>query len=225
MVKAIVIDPGHGGKDPGAIGEFEDLRLQEKDINLSIARRLSDLLRLRYPERSILLTRMDDTYPSLDERVEMANQIELNETEAIIYISIHTNASFNKNTKGFEVWYLNPDYRRTVVNEKTAKEKGEDLTPIINTMLEEEFTTESIILAQKVYTRLAKMIGDTSLARGIRPEEWFVVRNAKMPSILIEVGFITNKDEAKLLSEPAYLRKIAYALYNGVCDFIDYFEQ
>jgi N-acetylmuramoyl-L-alanine amidase len=91
-------------------------------------------------------------------------------------------------------------------------------------MLEEEFTTESIILAQKVYQRMGKMIGDQSPARGIRAEEWFVVRNAKMPSILIEVGFVTNKNEATLLSQAGYLRRIADAIYNGVCDFIEHFE-
>ncbi len=224
-VKAIVIDPGHGGKDPGAIGEFDGFKLQEKDVNLAIAQRLTDLLRLRYPERTILLTRKGDTYLSLEDRVDMANNIKLGVTDAVIYISIHSNASFNKNTRGYEVWYLNPNYRRTVVDEKTAKEKGQDIAPIINTMLEEEFTTESIILAQKVYQRLGTMIGDKSPARGIRAEEWFVVRNAKMPSILIEVGFVTNKEEAELLTQSPYLRRIADAIYNGVCDFIVHFEQ
>ena len=111
------------------------------------------------------------------------------------------------------------------MDEKTAKEKGEDIAPIINIMLEEEFTTESIILAQKVYQRMDRIIGDRSPARGIRAEEWFVVRNAKMPSILIEVGFVTNKSEALLLSQAGYLRQIADAIYNGVCDFIEHFEQ
>ncbi len=224
-VKAIVIDPGHGGKDPGAIGEFEGFKLQEKDVNLAIAHRLTDLLRIRYPERTILLTRTGDTYPSLEDRVDMANNIKLGATDAVIYISIHSNASFNKNTRGYEVWYLNPNYRRTVVDEKTAEEKGHDIAPIINTMLEEEFTTESVILAQKVYQRLGTMIGDKSPERGIRAEEWFVVRNAKMPSILIEVGFVTNKEEAQLLTQSPYLRRIADAIYNGVCDFIEHFEQ
>jgi len=182
-------------------------------------------LRIRYPDRTILLTRTDDSYPSLEQRVDIANTIKLGETEAIIYVSIHANASFNKNTRGFEVWYLNPDYRRTVVDEQTAKEKGQDIAPIINTMLEEEFTTESIILAQKVYQRMGKMIGGESPGRGIKAEEWFVVRNAKMPSILIEVGFVTNRNEALLLTQAGYLRRIADAIYNGVCDFIEHFEQ
>jgi len=224
-IKAIVIDPGHGGKDPGAIGEFDGMRIQEKDLNLEVGLRLSQLLQLRFPERKILMTRTDDSYPSLEDRVELANSIKLAETEAVIFISIHANASFNKNTNGYEVWYLNPNFRRTLVDEKTAREKGEDIAPIINTMLEEEFTTESIILAKKVYKRLGQMIGEFSSARGIRAEEWFVVRNAKMPSILIEMGFVTNKAEMQLLSQPAYLRKIADAIYNGVCDFIEHFEQ
>jgi len=92
-------------------------------------------------------------------------------------------------------------------------------------MLEEEFTTESIILARKVYDRLGVELGPTSPGRGIRPEEWFVVRNAKMPSILIEMGFITNPDEGKLLAGSGYLRRIGDAIYNGIVDFIEYFER
>lgn len=224
-VKAIVIDPGHGGRDPGAIGEFDTFRIQEKDINLQIALRTAELLRLRYPDRQVLLTRDQDMYPSLEERVEMANAIRLRETEAVIYVSIHSNASFNRNSRGYEVWYLNPEYRRTVVDERILKEKGEDLSAIINTMLEEEFTTESIILAQKVYQSMGSMLGTFTEGRGIRAEEWFVVRNARMPSILIEAGFVTNREEATLLANPSYLRRIADAIYNGIVGFIDHFER
>lgn len=224
-VAAILVDPGHGGKDTGAIAEFGDMRLLEKDLTLEVSKRIVDLLKARYPDRKILLTREGDTYPTLDERVEMANTIALKKDEAIIYVSVHANASFNKNAKGFEVWYLNPEYRRTVVDADTVKEKGKEIAPILNAMLEEEFTTESIILARKVYDRLGASIGAQSPGRGIRAEEWFVVRNAKMPSILIEMGFITNPDEGSLLSGSGYLRKIGDAIYNGIVDFIEHFER
>ncbi len=224
-VAAILIDPGHGGKDTGAIAEYGQTRLLEKDLTLEVSRRVIDLLAGRYSDRRILTTREHDTYPSLDDRVAMANAVPLGPSEAVIYVSIHANASFNKNAKGFEVWYLNPDYRRTVVDAQTVKEKGTDIAPILNAMLEEEFTTESIILARKVYERLGANLSAYSPGRGIRAEEWFVVRNAKMPSILIEMGFITNPEEGGYLASEGYLRRIGDAIYNGIVDFIEHFER
>jgi len=224
-VAAILIDPGHGGKDTGAVAELGTVKLFEKNLTLAVSKRVIQLLSERYPNRKILTTREGDSYPTLDQRVEMANSIPLKPSQAVIYVSIHANASFNKNAKGFEVWYLNPEYRRTVVDATTVQEKGKDIAPILNAMLEEEFTTESIILARKVYDRLGSLIGDASPGRGIRAEEWFVVRNAKMPSILIEMGFITNPEEGLLLADSVYLRKIADAIYNGIVDFIEHFER
>ena len=224
-VATILIDPGHGGKDTGAIGDIGGMRLLEKDLTLEVSKRVVELLKSSYPDRKILITREGDSYPTLDERVAMANSATLKNDQAVIYVSIHANASFNKNAKGFEVWYLNPEYRRNVVDATTAKEKGTDIAPILNAMLEEEFTTESIILARQVYDRLGAAVGAQSPGRGIRPEEWFVVRNAKMPSILIEMGFITNPEEGSLLAGSGYLRKIGDAIYNGIVDFIDNFER
>ncbi len=223
-VATILIDAGHGGKDSGAVATIDGARLIEKTLTLAVSRRVADLLRSRYPERNIITTRDDDSFPSLEDRVAMANSAGLGMKETVIYVSIHANASFNKNAKGYEVWYLNPEYRRTVVDAETVREKGSDIAPILNAMLEEEFTTESIILARKVYDRLGLAIGSSSPGRGIRAEEWFVVRNAKMPSILIEMGFITHPEEGKLLSASSHLRKIGDAIYNGIVDFIDHFE-
>jgi N-acetylmuramoyl-L-alanine amidase len=227
-IAAILIDPGHGGKDPGAMGEFKSggktVRVVEKDVSFTVSKRIFEKLRTKYPDRTIMLSRTGDTYPTLEERVDKANSIDLGPREAIIYISIHANASFNKNASGFEVWYLNPDYRRPVVDPK--KNPGVDPTvlPILNVMMEEEFTTESILLAQRISSKLGDSVGSVSKNRGVKAEEWFVVRNAKMPSVLVEVGFVTDAEEAALLSNPAHLSKIADAVYNGVVDFIDHFE-
>ncbi|MGO8695950.1 MAG: N-acetylmuramoyl-L-alanine amidase family protein [Rectinemataceae bacterium] len=227
-VAAILIDPGHGGRDPGAIGEHvihgKTLRVVEKDIALDIGLRLYAALKERFPDRRILITRTGDTYPTLEDRVAMANAVELSESEAIIYVSIHANASFNKGARGFEVWYLNPEYRRTLVDSSNSGGTAHEIAPILNAMLEEEFTTESIILAKNISSGLQEQIGGDSPNRGIRPEEWFVVRNARMPSVLVETGFVTCPDEALLLSREDYLRRIADGIYNGVVDFVAYFE-
>lgn len=225
-VGAILIDPGHGGKDPGAVGTArrggKTVTVREKDIVLTVAKELHARLSRLYPDKKVVLTRTGDTYPSLEDRVEMANSVKLAPHEAIIYLSIHANAAFNKSSSGFEVWYLTPDYRRTVID-KTSAEASEIL-PILNSMMEEEFTTESILIAKSVMDSLAAQIGDKSKNRGIKEEAWFVVRNARMPSVLVELGFVSNPTEAALLADPAYLQRCALGIYNGLVSFISYFE-
>ncbi|HUX39568.1 MAG TPA: N-acetylmuramoyl-L-alanine amidase [Rectinemataceae bacterium] len=228
-IAAILIDPGHGGKDTGAVGEHRfgstTLRVVEKDIALKVGREVRDDLAMRFPDKRILLSREGDTYPTLEQRVAMANSVDLGKNEAIIYVSIHANASFNKTAKGFEIWYLNPEYRRTVIDGSSVKGSDRSIAPILNAMLEEEFTTESIILARDIDSRLQQGIGASSPNRGIRAEEWFVVRNAKMPSVLVEMGFVTNPEEAKLLSTDDYLKKISDGIYTGLVDFVSDFEK
>ncbi|AEJ19775.1 N-acetylmuramoyl-L-alanine amidase family protein [Gracilinema caldarium] len=227
-IAAIVIDPGHGGKDSGAVAEHliekKKVTLQEKNITLSVGKQVYELLKTQFPEKRILMTRTGDTYPTLEDRVSIANAIPLGEHEAILFISIHTNASFNKTARGYEVWYLSPEYRRTLVDSKKFQESTEVL-PIINAMLEEEFTTESILLAQSILSQLDVSLGDKLPSRGIKAEEWFVVRNAKMPSVLVELGFITNYQDAILMNDSAYLQKFSNALYKGIVDFVNNFEK
>jgi N-acetylmuramoyl-L-alanine amidase len=227
-VAAILIDPGHGGKDPGAIGEQvvagKKLRVVEKEITLEVSRKLYAQLKAKYPDKRILITREGDTYPTLEDRVDMANSVELASNEAIIYVSIHANSSFNKSAKGFEVWYLNPEYRRTLVDTKKPGGPKQEIAPILNAMLEEEFTTESIMLARSITNGLQAEIGADSPNRGVRADEWFVVRNARMPSVLIETGFVTNPEEGRLLASDDYLARVADGVYNGLVDFVGYFE-
>lgn len=225
-VGAILIDPGHGGKDPGAIGTAsiggKSVQIREKDVVLKVATALSQALRVAYPDKKVLMTRSGDTYPSLEDRVELANGVKTGPNEAILYVSIHANSAFNKSSSGFEVWYLSPDYRRTVID-KTEGDAA-DLLPILNSMMEEEFTTESILIAKSISDSLNATIGNKSPNRGIKEESWFVVRNAKMPSVLIELGFVSNPAEAKLLAEDEYLKKCATGIYNGLVTFINHFE-
>lgn len=228
-VAAILIDPGHGGKDPGALADHTlggvKKRIVEKDIALTVALRVRDRLKERWPARTILMTRDSDVFPTLEERVEIANSLELGRNDAVIYVSIHANASFNKNARGFEVWYLNPDYRRKLVDGSTLPATDKDIAPILNAMLEEEFTTESVLLAKRILDGMGTVIRDASPNRGLRAEEWFVVRNAKMPSVLVEVGFLTNPQDAALLADAAYLRSLGDGIYTGIVDFVDYFER
>ena len=227
-IGAILIDPGHGGKDPGASGTFKvngkTIKVQEKDVVLSIGKMLYSRLKAAYPEKQIIMTRYGGTFPQLSERTDIANNVKLGANEAILYVSIHANASLNKASSGYEVWYLSPGYRRTVLD-KSATGGDNSLFPILNSMMEEEYTTESILIAKFIMDGLGAQIGNLSKARGIKAEEWFVVRNANMPSVLVEVGFVTNEKEALNLNTESYLQKIALGIYNGISAFVTHFER
>lgn len=227
-IGAILIDPGHGGKDPGAAGTIKvdgkPVKVQEKDVVLNIGNMLCSKLKANYPDKQILMTRSTDKFLQLNERTEIANNVKLGPNEAIIYVSIHANASLDKKSSGYEVWYLSPGYRRTVLDKNSAEE-DKSLFSILNSMMEEEYTTESILIAKFIMDGLEVQIGKDSKARGIKAEEWFVVRNSKMPSVLIEVGFVTNEKEAANLNSKAYLQRTATGIYNGISAFVTHFER
>ena len=226
-IGAILIDPGHGGKDPGASATFtikgKKTSIVEKDINLRVGLKLFDMLTKAYPKKRIMMTRSTDKYLSLEERTDIANSVKLGENEAVLYLSVHVNASLDKGATGFEVWYLSPGYRRQVIDSKSAEDKS--LLTILNSMMEEEYTTESILMAKFIEDGINAQVGSQSPRRGIKEEEWFVVRNAKMPSVLVETGFLSNEQEAVLLSDDEYLKKMALGIYNGLGAFITHFER
>ena len=226
-VGAILVDAGHGGKDPGALKTYtingKDVTIQEKDVNLKVAKLLGERLKTAYPDKQIILTRNKDVFLTLQERTEIANNVKVKEDEAVLFISIHVNSSLNKTSSGYEVWYLSPGYRRTVLDKSSTDDKS--LFPILNSMLEEEYTTESIMIAKFIMDGLQSQIGNESKARGIKAEEWFVVKNSNMPSVLIELGFVSNEKEALLLNNDTYLKKAALGIYNGIAAFITHFER
>ena len=228
-ISTIIIDAGHGGKDPGAIGRFSDgesqIEVREKDLVLTVARGLARRLGERYPEKNVILTRDEDLYLTLEERTQIANNVELGEQEAMIFISIHANASLNSKAEGFEVWYLPPNYRRELIDPDTLDQNAREVAPILNTMLEEEYTVESILLARNILDGLDMSLGPQHINRGLKEETWFVVRDAKMPSVLVEMGFVTNRSEALKMKKPDHLIKITEGIYNGVCGFIGHFEK
>ena len=226
-VGAILIDAGHGGKDPGALKTYKingkDVTIQEKDINLKVAKLLGERLKTAYPDKQIILTRDKDIFLTLQERTEIANNVKVKPDEAVLFISVHVNSSLNKTSSGYEVWYLSPGYRRTVLDKSSTDDSS--LFPILNSMLEEEYTTESIMIAKFIMDGLESQIGNESKARGIKAEEWFVVKNSNMPSVLIELGFVSNEKEALLLNNDTYLKKAALGIYNGIAAFITHFER
>ena len=229
-VAAIFIDPGHGGKDPGAVGGHtgtgENHRVYEKDIVLAAALELQRLLTARYPGRQIILSRSTDEYLSLQRRTQIANEIVVQENETILFISLHANASLNKQAQGYEVWYLPEDHRRSgLVDAEQSGVDDPDVLAILNTLKEEEYTIESVLLARSMVHGIQEQIGSLTPNRGIKKESWFVVRQAKMPAALVELGFVTNSEEAARLSDSVYLRQLSRGIFNGIVSFVHDFEQ
>ena len=227
-VSTIIIDPGHGGRDPGAVGNLmiDGIRTQvfEKDIVLKVGLALRDRLNETYPDKRILMTRDTDVFYSLEYRSDMANAVHVNENESIIFISIHANAAQNANARGYEVWHITSDHRRTLIN-SSQHNYSADIIEIYNRLLEEEFTTESILLANSIMDGLGRAFGNTMPSRGRKANDWFVVRNSRMPAVLVELGFVSNQQDAILMTSEEGLHKFTESLYNGISSFIGIFER
>ena len=229
-IAAIIIDPGHGGKDSGADSRDQYMirgksqKIYEKDVVLAVSKQLSDLLVKAFPGKRILLTRDRDIFPSLGDRTDLANAVPLKDNEAIIFVSVHANASLNKNARGYEVWYLPPDFRRELLDPMKYADSA-DVLPILNDMLQEEYTTESILMGKSILNAFSETLGKAVPNRGLKAQDWYVVRNSRMPAVLVELGFVSNREDVQLMTSENGLQKYAEALYKGVAEFIGVFER
>lgn len=219
LINAIVIDAGHGGKDAGAFRGT----LLEKNVTLKVAKKINELLKKKFPDKKIILTRDSDVFLSLDKRSEIANNVSI-KYGASIFVSIHVNASKSPRAYGFETWYIVDSYKRNVI-EKDKVSHDKDISSILNSMINEELYEESKIFAMKVQNALDKKIGAETLNRGVKENVYFVVKNSFMPAILVELGFLSNKREANQLTNEAYLNKLATGIVNGIGDFVNEYEK
>ncbi len=219
-VGRIVLDPGHGGRDPGALGSNG---LREKDITLDIALRLKQLLESRIG-CEVILTRNTDRFLSLEERTAIANS-----NEADLFVSIHTNASNNRKTKGIATYFLNfaitPDAEATAARENAISRKNirklQELIKKItlNTKIDEskEFAT----YIQQGMSSLLRKFYKSINSLGVKQAPFYVLIGANMPSIIVEVAFITNREEENLLNQPIYRQRLSEAIYKGIVDYIN----
>ena len=227
-IAAIIIDPGHGGKDPGTIGNLSvngrNTQIYEKDIVLRVGLALRNRLIQTYPDKRILMTRDTDVYKSLDQRSEMANSVTVRDNESVIFISIHVNWGANSSARGYEVWHITSGQRRTLLD--TSKHNySPDIAAIMERMLEEEYTSESILLADSILSGFGQVFGSSVPSRGRKANDWFVVRNSRMPAVLVELGFVSNREDALLMTGEEGLQRYTSSLYNGITNFIGIFER
>ncbi|MCL1864469.1 MAG: N-acetylmuramoyl-L-alanine amidase [Spirochaetes bacterium] len=230
----IILDAGHGGKDPGAIGKGG---VMEKNITLTLAKNVEALLKKKGINIKIKLTRTTDKFIELSERAEIANR-ELKKGINGTFVSIHVNASVSNKISGFETYMLsqnptNEEARKTAAlennvvileNQKTGGKKYNDIDYIEALMITTQIQRESLLLANSVQNNLKTKVKEFK-SRGVNKADFFVLRGALMPAVLIEVGFITHPKEMEYLQRSDYQEKLTAGIVDGIINFINQYNK
>lgn len=216
-LRRIVVDAGHGGKDPGAVGPSGIL---EKRVVLEMAKVLARELE-RELKCEVIMTRTGDTFLELEERTAIANKV-----GADLFISIHANANRNRNARGIETYYLNfsknADAVEVVAREnKTSLKQVGDLELILMDLLANSKINESSRLAAEIQKSMVKGLKKHYKVKdlGVRQGPFYVLLGATMPSVLVETAFISNRTEEKLLINDTYQQRAANAIVEGVRNY------
>lgn len=217
VLKTVIVDPGHGGKDSGARGLYN---LFEKDITLDIGKRVSRILGARGLD--VKMTRSNDRFLSLQDRTRYAN-----EKRGDLMVSIHCNSSRNADSHGVEAYFLKPARTERAVdaamreNEVVKLESGDaqyqDLTQdnyILLTMATSQYMRDSEVWAAQMVRLTSTSVGFES--RGVDQAGFYVLMGASMPAVLVECGFLTNPNDAKILASERGRQRIAEALAESV---------
>ena len=212
--KTIVIDPGHGGKDPGALGRGA---LQEKGIVLSISEKLREILTAK--GYTVLMTRDTNRFIPLKKRTEFATRY-----KADLFLSIHANGSETPRANGIETYYLDVTSTDSAAEKIAARENIDsgysiqELETLLQGLIRESKSEDSKRLAQSVQQALVQSTG--AVDRGVKHARFVVLIGTKVPAILIETGFVSNPTEGQKLATSAYQQKIATAIAQGVDRFL-----
>ncbi|MBM3251977.1 MAG: hypothetical protein FJZ11_04260 [Candidatus Omnitrophica bacterium] len=217
-IKKVVIDPGHGGYDPGAISSSG---IKEKKVNLDIAKRLKDVLESKGID--VILTRSSDNYVSLNRRAEISNR-----SGADLFVSIHVNANKSSQPYGFETYYfseasdnvaraLEVAENAPFINETTADDSSRNLKVILGDMIYTENIAASKDVAKHICDNTCNIMGLRN--RGIKSARFAVLKNADIPAILVEVGFLSNPKEEKALRNSFYRQQIAEGLASSIANY------
>jgi N-acetylmuramoyl-L-alanine amidase len=218
-VRRIAIDPGHGGKDPGAVGRGN---VREKDVVLRVARELEKLLDAQGFDA--FLTRKRDVYLTLEQRTQLANS-----RKADLFISIHANASPSRKTSGVETYLLDTRYDRQTAR-VAARENGTTVGELND--LQRILASLRLGYNERFAARLAENV-QQSLLRGLRSKHsgtrdlgvkrgpFLVLFMADMPAVLVELGFVTHRAEAKRMQSKGYARAAARGLARGISQYRD----
>jgi N-acetylmuramoyl-L-alanine amidase len=219
-INRIVIDAGHGGHDPGTLGPDG---IEEKDVVLDIALRLGALLKQRLGA-DVIYTRDTDTFIPLETRTEIANK-----AQADLFISIHANSSSDPTVRGVETYYLNftssADALAVAARENAVSNQSiHQLSDLVKKIALQDKISESREFASDVEQSLYDGLEDGNSGlkdRGVKKAPFVVLIGANMPSILAEISFLTNPEDASELRRPRYRERIAESLYSGVARYVE----
>lgn len=226
---AIVLDAGHGGKDPGAIGPAGTY---EKNVVLNIVRDLGAIIKKEWPDVKVVYTRSDDRFIPLKERGKIANR-----NDGKLFVSVHANAAKNRSAKGAEVYILGPHKNQAALRvamlenaaikqEENYKEKYKGFTEehmIMSSLAQNAFTLQSKEAAGKVLTGMEKKTQING--RGVKQAGFMVLWTPSMPSLLVEVGYLSNRAEEKKLKRRDVQRNIARGIFNGLKQYRTSYEK
>ena len=219
-IDVIVVDAGHGGQDMGAVGRRGT---KEKDVVLGVALELAKLLE-DDDNFSVILTRDDDTFVPLKDRARIAN-----DANADLFVSIHANSAPRKSARGFETFFLaaakSDEARATAQLENASlrfeefedSENASDLDFILTDLLQNQFLVESASLAEIIQANMRKTVRTPD--RGVNQAGFVVLYHAYMPSVLVETGFLSNRDEEKWLAKKGSHKKLAKAIFDSIVAF------
>jgi N-acetylmuramoyl-L-alanine amidase len=215
----IVIDPGHGGHDSGTLGPDG---IEEKDVVLDVSLRLGKLLKQRLGA-DVIFTRSDDTFIPLETRTAIANK-----AQADLFVSVHANSSPDPSARGVETYYLNftssPESLELAARENAVSQQSiHQLSDLVKKIALHDKIDESREFASDVEKYLYEGLdqGNPGLKdRGVKQAPFVVLIGANMPSILAEISFLTNPDDASELRDPKYRQRIAESLYRGIARYV-----
>lgn len=219
--KVVLIDPGHGGEESGAVGYLDSKKTRkifEKDLSLRLAKKIKDELS---KSTTAYLTRSVDRAVGLQERADLADLM-----KADLFLSIHFNSSTNHQSHGFELYYL--DNNSNVATSKVERSenlnlKGEEHTvnQILIDLVIQQTVTHSKQLANYVYEKVKPVVrGHKIVDRGIKPGLFYVLALSKRPGLLVEVGFVSNPEELRKINQDKFLDEMARGISAGVLAFI-----
>jgi N-acetylmuramoyl-L-alanine amidase len=215
-VRTIMIDPGHGGKDPGAMGNG----LRESALTLRMARLVGQMLQKK--GFTVLYTRTSDRFISLEQRTALAN-----DKKADLFVSLHVNANNDKNVSGLETYFLDlarsSSAAHVAARENAVSVKGiSDLQFILTDLMLNAKLQESREMANFVHDRFVARVtkaGFTPKDNGVRSAPFFVLMGARMPAILVELGYLSNDDDAARLKSPKFQERIAEGIVEGIQEY------
>jgi len=215
QVRTVVVDPGHGGHDVGAVGQRGIL---EKDVNLGVARELRRYLE-RESDLKVVLTRDDDAYLELPDRAEVANA-----SGGDLFLSLHCNSWFNDGAHGLETYFLSPAESDWAKSVETAENAGpgsepEDVEFIVWELVQNRFISSSSQLAELIQSNVARDLDIPD--RGVRQAGFRVLVGAYMPAVLIELGFLSHSDEERKLGDRSYQRRMARGIGDAILAYRD----